>query len=161
MTPAALLSKLTARGVEFQVDGDKLNVRTEDPLKSDELAMLRRHKPAILALLQGNTRAAAPIIEGTEHFCLWVDDADGHRPEFVPGLHYDVRQPRRLAGPCSPFGNPNMRSASYPSLLTVCDRCGATEFTNTEIHEGRSLRRDCAKCNRFMGWPRWYGRLAP
>jgi hypothetical protein len=37
-----------------------------------------------------------PIFEGTAHFSIWVDDSDGDWPEFVPGYHYDVRQPSRL-----------------------------------------------------------------
>jgi hypothetical protein len=42
-----------------------------------------------------------PIIEGTEHFSIWVDDAEGPWPEFIPGYHYDIRQPSRLRGLCS------------------------------------------------------------
>jgi hypothetical protein len=39
-----------------------------------------------------------PIIEGTEHFSVWVDNTNGDWPEFVPGYHYDIRQPSRLRG---------------------------------------------------------------
>jgi hypothetical protein len=39
-----------------------------------------------------------PIIEGTEHFSIWVHDPDGNWPTFVPGYHYDIRQPSRLRG---------------------------------------------------------------
>ena len=49
--------------------------------------------------------AARPIIEGTEHFSLWVDDAEGSWPEFIPGYHYDIRQPSRLRPLCSPAPN--------------------------------------------------------
>jgi hypothetical protein len=50
----------------------------------------------------GAARPAAswPIIEGTEHFSIWVDDPAGEWPEFVPGLHYDLRQPSRLRPLC-------------------------------------------------------------
>ncbi len=44
----------------------------------------------------------APIIEGTEHFSLWVDDTLGPWPEFIPGHHYDLRQPSRLRGMLAP-----------------------------------------------------------
>ena len=40
--------------------------------------------------------------------------------------------------------------------LTTCNRCGSEDYHDTPIHGGRSTRRDCAKCRRFMGWPRWY-----
>lgn len=43
-----------------------------------------------------------PIPFGTEHFSIWVDDPDGPLPEFIPGYHYDFRQPSRLRGLCSP-----------------------------------------------------------
>lgn len=39
--------------------------------------------------------------------------------------------------------------------LTTCDRCGASDYLDITIHGGRSTRRDCGRCNRFMGWPRW------
>ena len=47
--------------------------------------------------------------------------------------------------------------AADPRPLDVCDRCGAAAYTDTPIHSGQSLRRDCGRCRRFMGWPRWYG----
>jgi hypothetical protein len=47
--------------------------------------------------------------------------------------------------------------AADPRPIEVCDRCGSIEYMDTPIHEGRSVRRDCALCRRFMGWPRWYG----
>jgi hypothetical protein len=41
---------------------------------------------------------AQPIIEGTEHFSLYVDDPMGDWPEFIQGYHWDIRQPSRLRG---------------------------------------------------------------
>src|SRR5262245_34731791 len=43
-----------------------------------------------------------PVVEGTEHFSIWVDDDLGSWPEFIPGHHYDIRQPSRPRGLCSP-----------------------------------------------------------
>lgn len=43
-------------------------------------------------------------------------------------------------------------------LLVECDKCHSTTFRDVVIHEGHSLRRDCAKCGRFMGWPAWHER---
>ena len=45
--------------------------------------------------------------------------------------------------------------SSDPALAT-CDSCGCSKYTDTPIPGGR-VRRDCAKCNRFMGWAAWYG----
>lgn len=50
------------------------------------------------------------------------------------------------------------RSASKDCPLTRCDRCGSTDYRDVTIHGGRSTRRDCGQCNRFMGWPKWDGR---
>jgi len=38
----------------------------------------------------------------------------------------------------------------------VC-RCGAAVHRDVPIHEGRSLRRDCANCGRFVCFPLWHG----
>ncbi len=39
----------------------------------------------------------------------------------------------------------------------ACSRCSSTEFRDTPIHDGQSVRRDCAICNRTLGFPVWYG----
>jgi len=39
--------------------------------------------------------------------------------------------------------------------LSRCERCGSTEFTDVPIHDGNSLRRDCAVCGRTAGFPKW------
>jgi hypothetical protein len=44
------------------------------------------------------------------------------------------------------------------STLPVC-RCGATTWVDVPIHGGRSVRRDCGSCGRFMDFPVWYGKL--
>ncbi len=46
--------------------------------------------------------AAVPIVEGREHFSLWVESVDGPWPEFIPGYHVDIRQPKQLRSLCSP-----------------------------------------------------------
>jgi hypothetical protein len=38
----------------------------------------------------------------------------------------------------------------------VC-RCGSTTWLDVAIHDGRSNRRDCARCGRFIDFSRWYG----
>jgi hypothetical protein len=39
----------------------------------------------------------------------------------------------------------------------VC-RCGSTQWRDVPIHGGQSIRRDCARCGRFLSFPLWYGR---
>jgi hypothetical protein len=43
------------------------------------------------------------------------------------------------------------------SAGSVCP-CGSTSWRDLTIHDGQSLRRDCGRCGRFVGWPLWYGR---
>ncbi len=38
-----------------------------------------------------------------------------------------------------------------------CDRCGSTDYRDTVIHGGQSVRRDCSRCRRFIDFPRWNG----
>ncbi|MBN2024923.1 MAG: hypothetical protein JW809_19255 [Pirellulales bacterium] len=47
-----------------------------------------------------------------------------------------------------------------PKLVVepVC-RCGSTTWRDVPIHNGQSVRRDCARCGRFLDFPRWYGRV--
>ena len=73
-----------------------------DRLTPDEVEAVRRHKAVILKLLRFENWEAVPIIPGTVHFSIWVDDPDGPLPEFIPGDHYDIRQPSRLRALLSP-----------------------------------------------------------
>jgi hypothetical protein len=107
MTPAALLSELTARGVELVARGDNLRFRPADRVTPDELVLIRRHKAVIRKLLAdapsdrpAQPTTSWPIIEGSEHFSLWVADPGGAWPEFVPGHHVDLRRPSRLRALC-------------------------------------------------------------
>ena len=47
--------------------------------------------------------------------------------------------------------------AADPRPLEACDRCGSTDYVDVTIHNGWSLRRDCTRCHRFLGWPNWRG----
>ena len=51
-----------------------------------------------------------------------------------------------------------------PTLMTLlrvdasrCHRCGSSKYVDVSIHGGRSVRRDCARCGRFVTFPKWYG----
>src|SRR5689334_11952147 len=37
-------------------------------------------------------------------------------------------------------------------------RCGSSTFRDVAIHGGRSTRRDCDRCSRFLDFPIWYGK---
>jgi len=38
-----------------------------------------------------------------------------------------------------------------------CPRCCSERFVDIEIHNGQSLRRECAVCKRFIGFSAWHG----
>jgi hypothetical protein len=39
----------------------------------------------------------------------------------------------------------------------VCRWHPTSGVVDVPIHHGRSIRRDCAECNRFVAFVRWYG----
>ncbi|MGD9719887.1 MAG: hypothetical protein AB7O59_01580 [Pirellulales bacterium] len=51
------------------------------------------------------------------------------------------------------------RPAPTAQTKPVC-RCGSTTWLDVAIHDGRSNRRDCARCGRFIDFSRWYGSVA-
>src|SRR5262245_21141404 len=75
-----------------------------------------------------------PIVEGNEHFSLWVDDPLGPWPEFIPGFHYDVRQPSRLRALLAPLNE------SLPNRV-VRSRMGGNgmKATRTRMSNMRTL----------------------
>jgi TubC N-terminal docking domain len=40
----------------------------------------------------------------------------------------------------------------------ICRRCGHCDAADVPIHTGQSVRRDCARCGRFVEFALWYGR---
>ena len=38
----------------------------------------------------------------------------------------------------------------------ACPRCGSTRRVDVVVHAGRSTRRDCARCGRFLTFARWH-----
>jgi hypothetical protein len=104
MTPASLISELAARGVELQAYGDNVRFRPAEKLTADEVDVIRRHKAVILKLLRPESGHITNGHKGGEHFSLWLHDPDSPWPEFIPGYHYDIRQPSRLLPLCSSPG---------------------------------------------------------
>lgn len=49
--------------------------------------------------------------------------------------------------------------APVPSVGAAC-LCGSTTWRDIPIHDGQSVRRDCAVCGRFIEFPIWYGKGA-
>jgi hypothetical protein len=62
----------------------------------------------------------------------------------------------RLPEQPTPQGKLVDPEVSVKSSLRVCTRCGGTEYREVPIHEGRSIRHDCANCGRFLEFSEWY-----
>lgn len=55
--------------------------------------------------------------------------------------------------------SPKTADSSECVAVACCDRCGSTEFSDVEIHDGQSVRRDCVRCRRTWGFAVWHGRI--
>ena len=151
MTPSELLCDLAERGIVLKADEGYLRYRPKASVTRDLEAMMREHKTELLTLLADSSiptkwdQYADAIADAfanpstrEEIGPLWMTDPDGFRPcEF-----------RSLGGLCSP-------PRSTIRTPGVCDRCGSDQYTDILIHNGRSIRRDCSKCGRFLDFPRW------
>jgi hypothetical protein len=56
------------------------------------------------------------------------------------------------------FRKPKTPPPRKPKRPDAVCRCGSTKWRDVPIHGGRSIRRDCARCGRFIAFPLWYGR---
>jgi hypothetical protein len=127
---AALLDKLHAHGCFIEALGDGRTFRSGCP---------NCGKTAALDITEGE--------DGTPHIrvaCRCLDPlAALEGLEAVPLSEF--RKPKTPPPP---------RKPKRPDA--VC-RCGSTQWRDVPIHGGRSIRRDCARCGRFLGFPLWYG----
>jgi len=57
----------------------------------------------------------------------------------------------------SPTADHRSKAVENDSTVPQCGRCGHTEYRDTPIHDGQSVRRDCANCGRTYGFPVWKG----
>src|SRR5262245_47559078 len=105
MVGVTLINEARAAGLVV-LAGDDGRLIVRGPRSGEVIARkLLDNKADVLRALQ-NTQPVAPakwpIIPGEHHFSIWVDDADGDWPEFIPGYHYSIRQPSRLQPLCTP-----------------------------------------------------------
>jgi hypothetical protein len=66
--------------------------------------------------------------------------------------------PRLIQPEEDPFSTGwGVRAISKRPGNAVCS-CGSETWIDVPIHDGQSIRRDCAKCDRFIRHVRWYGK---
>jgi hypothetical protein len=81
-----------------------------------------------------------------------LDQLKAHKTELLGLL-----RPTPDAAPAVP-----VTTLDTPTKPTrpVC-RCGSTTWRDVPIHGGKSIRRDCGRCGRFIEFPLWYGAPSP
>jgi hypothetical protein len=129
---AALLDKLRAHGCQVEALGDGQTVRADCPSCRMAAALDLSEGTDGLPVIRSRCRCFDPLaaLEGREAVSL----AEFRQPKASP--------PQRPPKPKRPDA--------------VCP-CGSTKWRDVPIHGGRSIRRDCARCGRFLGFPLWYG----
>jgi len=105
MSVTDLITGLATRGIRLVARADRLLYHPAERLTPGDLAALRQHKQALLRMLRSEGHTW-PIIPGREHFSLYQADPCGPWPEFIPGFHFDIRQPSRIRGMSEPPTNP-------------------------------------------------------
>jgi len=67
-----------------------------------------------------------------------------YQPKIVSANAMDALENRGQRGP-------------QPSASKTLCPCGSTRYVDTPIHGGKSIRRNCLQCGKFLGFPVWYG----
>jgi len=84
---------------------------------------------------------------------VWVSAATGalaRRDEHV------VEPPAQP--PASSDDPGELAGESIQAPAWSCPRCGSSGWVDVPIHDSRSLRRDCSRCGRVVGFAVWHGR---
>lgn len=176
-----LLERCRALGIQLEADRDRLAVDAPvGCLTPDVLDWLKRHKSELLVLLQATAAEAHVDLHEAEqawHAAQDRLDSDSLFPPDVMDAPWpaDVRwaSPEARGGPFGSADDQNLALADRPSgdvverfplpakscnkAKPIC-RCGSTTWRDVPIHGGRSVRRDCGRCGRFLDFPVWYGK---
>ena len=159
MTANQLWDAVARLGIQLEASGDKLRFYPQSAVTAELLAQLQDHKMALLTRLR-EPRGPCPACGIATLSRLW----DG--PVACPGCTTinpsDVTQSLMSGGAPTGFvdnavGQQSCEAQSEVSVAR-CTRCGSRKFRDVDIHNGQSLRRDCAQCGRFLDFPLWYGR---
>lgn len=141
---ADLLAECDAHGIRLLLDDDGgLTIDApQDALTPDRMDRLKAHKGELLTLL----RQPADFD---------VDSAPNTEPAPVTEKRTH-RMPPELRGRVGATLDTCPIIGSTSTTGHIC-RCGSTTWRDVPIHDGRSVRRDCGRCGRFIKFPIWYG----
>lgn len=161
-----LLVEAQAACLVVRMDGERLVIR--GPRSAEQVAqLLLQHKAQIVPLLAAQAVSdglpvgarsfpspAAGAMQGRGNQRGLQRDSPG-----TGGAAAQSQGAPRARGSRS-AGRPvvHHEAGGKPDSNAPCPRCGATKRREVPIHGGKSVRRDCAKCGRFLCFPVWYGK---
>lgn len=103
----------------------------------------------LLALYDAHHQAAvALLVEACD--TLGLDPLRWHEV----AAEFETRKIEATRAACQISGQ--LRKEHDMAARKVC-RCGSTKYREFRIHGGKTVRRDCAVCGRFLGFPAWHG----
>jgi TubC N-terminal docking domain len=147
MTAVQLMTDLAHLGIRLDAYGDRLRYSPKSAMTPDLVAQLRDNKAELLAMLcrddvgadaEVDVRTVDPSELGADRWPIDTIPSPAPQPQ-------ESRSGRQVA-------------RTLPrSSIEACDRCGSTKWRDVSIHARESIRRDCAKCGRFIDFPRWHG----
>ena len=155
MSVTELMFDLRERGIQLEAHGDRLRYSPKAAMTPELAERVKAHKPTLLAILTADDVLAAVLWQGA------LDSLEGD-PEFPPEMLAGCRRAsvrwknERPAGDCA--NEPTEGEIDHDA--PQCDKCGSTDFRDSLVHEGRSTRRDCAQCGRFIALQKWHEKKA-
>ena len=146
----AVLMYLEDAGVRLEANGDHLRFAPRAAVSEDLLERVNASKYQLLAIIRGDSE----VLHEIQLQLIW--DRTLARLEGDPTFSRNALSGLRRAkvkwsalGEEPPADEPN---------AARCPRCRYAAYVDVPIHDGRSVRRDCARCGRFLAFPVWYGK---
>ena len=177
MSAAKLLLELSGMGVRLEADGDRLRYFPRSALTPDLLSRLTAQKADLLAMLcrPAGTAATAGtrplsrdvrrrlIGEAVERLNAAYDGGPINWPALdaielrIHAARTHAELTEALAEYEAAAGPQKPQDRQTRPQTSAC-RCGSTAWRDVPIHDGQSVRRDCARCDRFLDFPVWHGK---
>ena len=134
MTAIELLENLGRQGFRVEALGEQLRCSPQAALTPELISLLKEHKIELIGTLKSKDRSLTAFVAGGANGEWRIREINDSEDPFTFG--WTVKKP--------------------PATLGVC-RCGSQHHHDVKIHGGQSIRRDCARCERFLRFVVWYG----
>lgn len=125
-------------------DGDLRIKAPAGAIFAEAVAVIRENKAALIGILPDAEREAVQ----------WVENLDQAEAEIV--VDQAIREWDNLTGGDG-MAYREVEANDPPADPSACV-CGCKAWRDVPIHGGKSIRRDCAKCRRFISFPVWHGK---